>query len=133
MKNFFSLHLDLFGFSASALCAVHCGVIPILLTVSTWSGLQVLSNPSIEVMVLCASTVLALLSIVPAYLKVHRKPGAIVLLSIGFILIGLSRLNVMEVWEIFLTSVGATLVASAHILNWRLGKNCPSNPSRKIA
>jgi hypothetical protein len=132
MKNFFSLHLDLFGFFASILCAVHCATIPILLTVSTWSGLQLLSNPSIEIMVLCASTALALVSIVPAYIKFHRRPDAIVLISIGFILIGLSRLNVMEVWEIFLTSAGAALVASAHILNWRLCKNCTSNPSKKI-
>lgn len=132
MKNFFSLHLDLFRFFASILCAVHCATIPILLTVSTWSGLQLLSNPSIEIMVLCASTALALVSIVPAYIKVHRRPDAIVLISIGFILIGLSRLNVMEVWEIFLTSAGAALVALAHILNWRLCKNCTSNPSKKI-
>lgn len=132
MKNFFYAHLDLFGFSISIFCAIHCAAIPLLLTVSTWSGLQIVDHPSIELIVLCASTVFAFLSILPSYLKIHRKLNVIVLISIGFILIGLSRLNVMEVWEIFLTSAGAALVASAHILNWRLCKNCASNPSKKI-
>jgi MerC mercury resistance protein len=131
MKNFLNLHLDLFGFFTSMLCAVHCAAVPMLLTVSTWSGLQLLDNPSIEVGVLCASLVLALLSIFPSYLKIHKRLNAIAMVGIGFILLGLSRLIVEEVWEVVFTSAGATLVALAHIVNWKLCRACASHPSQK--
>jgi hypothetical protein len=124
MKQFLTTHLDTIGFSTSLLCAIHCTAIPILLTVSTWSGLQLLNDPSIEILVLCLSTGIALASILPSYLRVHRKLNAIVLATFGFILIGLSRIEVQKVWEILLTSIGASLVASAHIMNWKLCQNC---------
>ena len=130
MKNFFSLHLDSLGFSASMLCAIHCVAVPLLLTVSTWSGLQMLNNPSIELVVLCSSAVFALFSIVPSYIRFHRNPKAIALVVLGFMLIGLGRFDVEEIWEITFTSIGAATVASAHILNWRLCKSC-SKPSQK--
>jgi hypothetical protein len=131
MKNFFTLHLDSLGFSASMLCATHCVAVPLLLTVSTWSGLMVLNSPSLELTVLCVSAILALASILPSYLKVHKKWDAIALVSIGFILIGLSRLSAMQPWEIYFTSAGAALVATAHILNWRLCQDCTVNQVKK--
>ena len=130
MKNFFSLSLDSIGFSASMLCAVHCVAVPLLLTVSTWSGLQILNNPAIELIVLCCSAMFALISIVPSYIRYHRNPKAIALVIIGFILIGLGRFDVDKIWEISFTSVGAATVASAHFLNWRLCRNC-ATPSQK--
>lgn len=131
MKNYFTLNLDLVGFYASLLCAIHCTVVPLLLTISTWSGLQLLSDPSIEIMLLCLSTLLALASILPSYTRVHRKLNAMVLVTIGFILIGLGRLEVEKVWEMFSTSVGAAFVASAHIINWRLCRNSRVNHASK--
>lgn len=131
MRNFFSLHLDSFGFSVSMLCALHCAAVPLLLTVSTWSGLQLLNNPSIELTVLCGSAVFALASIVPSYFKFHRNAKAIALVIVGFLFIGLGRLDVDKVSEIVLTSVGATTIATAHFLNWRLCKSCAINQSKK--
>jgi hypothetical protein len=131
MKNFFNLHLDSLGFSASLICAIHCAVVPVLLTVSTWGGLQLLNDPSIELSILCVSTLLALLSILPSYLRIHRKLNAIVFVCMGFILIGLGRLEVSKVWEILFTTVGAMLVAIAHYLNWWLCKQCRAIESNR--
>jgi hypothetical protein len=75
--------------------------------------------------------VLALLSIFPSYLKIHKRLNAIALVGIGFILLGLSRLIVEGAWEIAFTSAGAVLVALAHIVNWKLCKTCVSNSSQK--
>lgn len=130
MKNFFSLNLDSLGFSASMLCAVHCVAVPLLLTVSTWSGLQILNKPSIELTVLCGSAVFALVSIVPSCIRYHRNPKALALVIAGFILIGLGRFDVDKIWEIVFTSVGAATVASAHFLNWRLCKTCATQSKK---
>ena len=85
MRNFFSLHLDSIGFSASLLCAIHCSAVPLLLTISTWSGLQILNDPSIELTVLCISAVLALLSIFPSYYRYHKNRSALVVVFLGFL------------------------------------------------
>lgn len=131
MKTFIATHLDFIGLSTSLLCAIHCTAIPLLLTVSTWSGLQLLNDPSIELVILCVSTGLAIASILPSYIRIHRKVDALVLASFGFVLIGLGRLYVEDVWEIAFTSAGAALVAVAHIINWRLCKNCTVNQASK--
>src|SRR5882672_522021 len=125
MRHFFTLHIDAFGFFTSTLCAVHCMAVPILLTVSTWGGLQILNDPSIELTVVFISAILALISIVPAYFRYHRNLKAILLVVFGFILIGIGRLEADKILEIVFTSTGAAIVGSAHYLNWRLYRNCP--------
>ncbi len=124
MKHFFTLHIDAFGFTASVLCAIHCMGVPILLTVSTWGWLEILVDPSIEMSVLVISAILAIVSIVPSYFRHHRSMKAIVLVALGFVLIAIGRLETDRISEILFTSIGATVVGSAHYVNWRLYRNC---------
>ena len=131
MRNFFSLHLDSIGFSASLLCAIHCSAVPLLLTISTWSGLQILNDPSIELTVLCISAVLALLSIFPSYYRYHKNRSAIVVVFLGFVLMSAGQLCFDDAWETSSTSLGAIMVASAHFLNWKLCKSCQVNKTKK--
>jgi hypothetical protein len=131
MRHFFSLHLDAFGFLASMICAVHCMAVPLLLMISTWGGLQVLNNPSIELTVISISAMLALFLLLPAYFRHHKSPKAILLVAAGFVLIGAGRLGAQHAIEIILTSVGALLVAIAHYVNWKLYRNCAIHQQKK--
>ncbi|HWA34422.1 MAG TPA: MerC domain-containing protein, partial [Cyclobacteriaceae bacterium] len=112
MKHFFTLHIDLLGFTASMLCAVHCMAVPILLTVSTWGWLEILDDPSIEMSVVVTSACLATISIVPSYLRHHRNLKAMALVISGFALIAIGRLVTGEIPEILFTSIGAAVVGS---------------------
>lgn len=131
MKHFFSLHIDLFGFTASVLCAIHCMALPILLTVTTWGWLEILDDPSIELSVVAASAFLATLSMVPSYFRQHRNLKAIAMVASGFVLIGIGRLVTDKVPEILFTSVGAAVVGSAHYVNWRLHRHCIIHQQKK--
>jgi len=117
MKNFFSIHIDSLGFSASVLCAIHCALMPFLLTFSALGSLKFLENPKIEIFIIILSLALALLSLLPACLKGHRKLSAIYIAMIGFILIGIGR---AEIYESVITPVGACFVGFSHFQNWRL-------------
>jgi hypothetical protein len=123
MKNFFSLHLDVFGFSTSLLCAIHCLTLPLLMTVSTWSGLEILHNDSVELTVLFFGLVFAIVSIVPSYFRCHRSKTAIFLVVLGFSLIALARIIISPFWEMIISAIGATTIGYAHFLNWRLCRN----------
>jgi hypothetical protein len=113
--------LDRTGMWTSALCAVHCIVVPALISMSAFSSLAFLHNEYMENVVLAISATIAASSLIPSYIKHHRKGLPIVILLFGFCLMGMSRLLV-ELDESVMTSLGAALVAVAHLLNFRYCK-----------
>jgi len=120
MKNrFIGLHLDFIGFSASLLCAIHCAALPFLLTMAPLAGLQFLDNPWIEYTIILLSFFIASNALVHAYRKHHKKPMALIIAVVGFILIGIGQLIHGEWQEVLLTSTGGMIIAIAHLVNWR--------------
>lgn len=111
--------LDRAGMWASALCAIHCIALPMLVAISAFSGLAFLDDPRVENVIITVSILLGTSSLLPSYFKHHRKIFPILILLFGFFFIGLSRF-MMHVCEQVLVSAGAALVASAHFLNYRL-------------
>lgn len=136
MKNqFVGLHSDFVGFSASLLCALHCAALPFLLTLAPLAGLQFLSNPWVEYALILLSFGIACYALIPGYWRYHRKPLALMLVVIGFLLIGTAHSLASEAYEVVLTSGGASLVAIAHLINWKQVKqaqaaypNCIHSP-----
>lgn len=110
---------DYLGFSASFLCAVHCAVVPLLLTFSTLGALAFLAHPLIEWSFIGIGLVLALLSLWPSYTKHHHRKRPLQLAVSGFLLIALSRFEVHFLWEAILTPIGALCIAIAHFYNWK--------------
>lgn len=110
---------DYIGFSTSLLCAVHCAVVPLLITFSTLGGLAFLADPAIEWTFIMIGLFLALISLWPSYKKYHHKRRPLLLATAGFILIALSRIEVHELWEAVLTPLGALGIAIAHYINWK--------------
>ncbi|GEM_PF-1167819 len=129
MKSFFiQPSLDATGFWASAICALHCVAVPILLSFAAFSGLAFLETPAFEYAILSISIIIGVSSLLPSYFRHHRKFSALCLFVTGFLMIVLSRMTELEFWEIGLTTAGVTLVATAHILNYKLCRH--GNSSR---
>ena len=119
-----AINLDAVGFSASFLCAIHCAVLPLVLTISALSGLHFLGDEKVEIGIIIFSALVAIASLIPGYFKHHRKKTAIIIAIIGFVIIGAGRVVHTEFWEAFLTTIGALGVASAHFINWRHCRAC---------
>lgn len=118
MKNQF-LNLDFIGFSASLLCAVHCAAVPFLLTLAPLAGLQLLGNPWLEYAIIIFSFVIASFSMIHGYRRHHHMKAPLAIVLIGFMFIGTGHTLGDEWLEIILTTLGATIVAIAHIVNWK--------------
>ncbi|MEM6642639.1 MAG: MerC domain-containing protein [Bacteroidota bacterium] len=132
MKNqFVGFHLDFIGFTASMLCALHCAALPLLLTLGPLAGLQFLDNPWIEYTIIIISLIIATSSLLSSYREHHRKPLALMIAILGFVLIGLGRLEGPEWAESVLTSCGGSLIAVAHLVNWNLIKQS-REPRKKV-
>jgi len=114
---------DIIACTSSILCAIHCAVIPILISFSTLTGLHFLSNSYIEGSFIMLGIVFVLISLVPSFIRVHQKLKPLIIAAIGFAFIALGRLDLNEIWEVLNTVTGAFLVAFAHYSNWKLLKN----------
>lgn len=123
MKIVQSGKLDYIGFSASLLCALHCAILPILLSLSSFSSLAFLENPFIEGAILLASLGLAATSLGYSFLKHHQRKRALVVGSAGFVIIIVGQFFGPGVKTVFLV-LGAIVVATSHIVNLQLCKNC---------
>ncbi|MBD3629292.1 MerC domain-containing protein [Cyclobacterium sp.] len=119
MKNsFIGIHLDFIGFSASLTCAIHCAFLPFLVSGLPIAGMGFLDQPWIEHSVIILSFILAVFSLSHGYKRHHNNPMPIVLVSIGFLIIGFGLLWSPENLESFITPIGAVLVGAAHYVNW---------------
>lgn len=122
-NNFVGLHSDFIGFGLSMACLIHCIGLPFLLSLAPLTGLSFLQNPWIEYTIIIFSLLIASYALVHGYRKHHKKPSALYVVSAGFIIIFLGHLTQVEWTELLLTTIGATLVASAHFINWKHIKN----------
>lgn len=121
MKNqFVGLNLDYLGFSASLLCAIHCAAVPFLLSMAPLAGLRFLDNPMIEYTFIALSFSIASIALVQGYRKHHHRWLALAIATIGFILIGSGQVLEPEWKEALLTAGGGTIIAIAHLVNWKL-------------
>lgn len=112
--------LDLIAITSSILCAIHCAIVPILLSFSALASFHFLGNPWIEWSFILFGFVLAIGSLLSSYKKVHQIFWPLLYATIGFLFIAISRLDFSEWWEAGNTVFGACVVAYAHFKNWRL-------------
>jgi hypothetical protein len=124
MKNqFIGLNMDFIGFSASFLCAIHCAAVPFILTMSSLIGLQFLANPWIEYSMIFLSFIIVSLALIHGYRKHHQKIAPMIMVIAGFLMILSGHISGHEITEAIVTPLGATVVALAHVLNWKYIKN----------
>src|ERR1700743_1040027 len=79
--------LDNIGMTASTLCAIHCAIVPLLLTVLPLAGLGFLANPWFEWGMIILALLLGVSSIFLSYLRTHHRLLPLLLLMLGFVLI----------------------------------------------
>jgi hypothetical protein len=113
------------GMSASLFCAIHCALIPIVAGLLPLLGLSFLGNHALEDTVIVSAFIIASLSLLPSYFRVHQKLHAIVLFVIGFALIILGHAITQEWLAAPLAVSGGLGVAIAHLVNHRECKKCP--------
>lgn len=109
--------LDRLGVFLSALCAVHCVAVLVLVAVLGLGG-GFLLNPEIHHVGLALAMGIAAIAIGGGALR-HRKMDALVLAVIGLCFMGGALAVPHGVEESVLTIIGVGLVIGAHILNLR--------------
>lgn len=112
-------YLDLLGFSASFLCAVHCLVMPLVLSLGLAGGMTWLESAWVEWTFILTTLVLASWSLFGSLSK-HHNYRPLIIAGLGFVLIVVLHHIFEDSIGHYLSAIGGILVAYAHYYNWRL-------------
>lgn len=115
------------GLMATGVCAVHCALTPLLVSLLPMMGLGALLNPRVEWALVGLAIALGAGTIVPAYRHHHHRVAPVVLFVIGAAcLLGAHAIvphgSIAEIPTAFLGALG---LSSAQIVNARLRHTCP--------
>ena len=116
ISRFFGFNFDFAGAITAALCAVHCTVFPILLSL----GLTTTSthNHTIDFTMMSIGVLIAGYSLMGDYLKSHKNPMPLFLAVAGFVTLFIGIETHGDLF--FLNILGGLMIVASHLLNWRL-------------
>ena len=115
------LNLDVIGIGASLLCAIHCALLPVLITLLPLLGFQLLENEKLEYGLMACTLLTGCLALFRGYRYRHRQLLPLLLFLAGFAGLLLGHYAMPPVWQqpVVITA-GALLIIIAHI--WNLHK-----------
>lgn len=120
----YDLKWDAIGVSASLACAVHCVLLPVIFTTLTLFDIDILKNVYLEVLTIFVSMSIGGWAIWRGYKRLHGQKSVLVYFAIGLVLMIGGNFIHGGLPEMGLKLVGATLLITAHIKNWRGCRNC---------
>jgi hypothetical protein len=116
MNKFFGFNFDFAGAITASLCAVHCTVFPILLSLGFTSTST--HNHTFDFAMMSLGVLIAGYSLVRDYMKTHKNPQPLFLALAGFVIL---FIGIETHGDFFLLNIiGGLMVVGSHLLNWRL-------------
>ncbi len=122
MRSLFDkFNLDVLGVSASGLCLLHCLLTPVIVALFPFLGATLLDNLLYEGAFVAFSAVVGVTSLKSGYQKHHKKKAYYFLgFALLFFCAGFVEHDLL--WATLFHSTGSVLLATAHIVNWKLLK-----------
>lgn len=118
--------LDRAGAMASFLCAIHCALMPFVVTMLPLLGLSFLASEPVEWALLLSSATLGTLSLCTGF-KEHGSRRAFGLLGIALALLVIGRLcheHHVGAWGPVFMVLGGFSMMGAHLFNQMLCRSC---------
>ena len=130
--------LDMLGFSASTICAIHCAMIPVILLFLPLIGLEFITDPIIEITLIGLSLVIGVYTLSRGYLRHHRRLYPMVLFIAGLAIIAIGHfafghdlhegevpdIDAIAILGAVIIPVGAIMIAIAHYMNRKMCLSC---------
>lgn len=118
--------LDGAGVIFSCICAIHCILMPVVISFFPVLGFGILADEGIEWAFVTISLLIACLSLVPAYFRKHKSLRVLLIFVAGITLV-IAADKIFEdnlAGKAVVLALGAGSISLAHLLNRSLCKNC---------
>lgn len=124
------MNWDGMGVVTSLACAVHCAILPLIVSSLPLFGINIIHNPFFEWGMIALAFFVGAYSLAHGYITHHRSFYPVLLFSLGFLF--LITKQIFHDYENYLLIPAVILIVSAHYLNYRLCyKSKCSSPHHK--
>lgn len=114
----FKINWDGLGIITSIACAIHCALLPLLVTSLPLFGINIIHNRVFEWGMIGLAFVVGSYSLIHGYKKHHRSFVPIILFSTGFVF--LMTKQFFHAYETWFLIPAVLLIVSAHWRNYQL-------------
>ncbi len=111
------LNWDGVGIATSILCAIHCGLLPLVIPILPLFGVNIVHNLFFEWGMILLAFIVGIYSLVHGYIKHHHSLKAIYIFMIGFLFLVLKQF--FFDFQYWLLSIAVLCIISAHFINYR--------------
>ena len=112
-----NINWDAIGITTTVACAIHCAVLPLLLTSLPLFGINIVNNLAFEVFMIALAFVIGGYSLYHGVLRHHHKWMPLLIFFSGAILLILKQVYHAYAYYFLLPAV--LMIVSAHLLNYR--------------
>lgn len=138
IKHNLALKLDLIGFSASTICAIHCALMPFIIIFLPLLGLEFIANPLVEYIFIGTSLVIGAFTFKHGFFNHHKRIYPFLIFLTGFLIILLGHYFFHnhshetstefnsgfsdDTLYLMIAPIGAFIIAISHLINRKLSK-----------
>jgi uncharacterized membrane protein YoaK (UPF0700 family) len=114
----FKINWDAFGIAASVACAIHCAVLPLILSSLPLFGINIIENQGFEFLMIALAFVVGVYSLYHGRKKHHHSYYPMFLFAAGISLLFIK--SMLHSHSLMLLLPAVSLVVIAHYLNYKL-------------
>jgi len=114
------INWDRLGITTSVVCAIHCGLLPVILPVLPLFGVNIVHNSLFEWAMITLAFGIGCYSLYHGFIRHHHSYRPITIFLIGFVFLVLKQFFHSQ--EYIFLSIAVPLIISAHFINIRLCK-----------
>lgn len=111
------INWDLVGISASVACAIHCALLPLVLTSLPILGINIINNVMFEYGMILLAFIVGFYSLWHGYRRHHHSAAPLLVFSAG-IMVLLAK-QVWHNYEMWFIPLAVLLIVVAHLRNYR--------------
>ena len=114
----FKINWDAFGIAASVACAIHCAVLPLILSSLPLFGINIIENHGFEFIMIALAFIVGVYSLYHGRKKHHHSFYPMLLFAAGISLLFIKSMQHSHNLMLLLPAV--SLVVIAHYVNYKL-------------
>jgi hypothetical protein len=114
----YKLNWDGVGIATSLACAIHCALLPLLLTSLPLFGINIIHNEAFEWSMIGFAFCIGVYALYHGYIRHHRSFFPVILFAAGFCFLIAKQFSPSH--NVLLLSLAVIFIISAHFLNYRL-------------
>ncbi|MBC7535350.1 MAG: MerC domain-containing protein [Ferruginibacter sp.] len=111
------LNWDGLGIATSLACAIHCAILPLIITTLPLFGINIIHNQFFEWGMIALAFTVGVYSLFHGYVKHHHSFQPVLIFMLGFVFL-ISK-QFFHVFEFYFLISAVILIVTAHYMNYR--------------